>query len=121
MKGKSQTNIVCFREELEVTLKRERRMAEKSLARSKKMVCFNCRQPGEFKQWSMSYIASKKILTQRPICGKKCFPGHMLADCPGAIENGGQVDAPNAGQCYKCGSLEHSSRYFVLTSSPFVD
>ena len=33
-------------EELEVTLKRERRMAEKSLARSKKMVCFNCRQPG---------------------------------------------------------------------------
>ena len=35
----------------------------------------------------------------------------MLADCPGAIENGGQVDAPNAGQCYKCGSLEHSSRY----------
>ena len=35
------------REELEVTLKRERRMAEKSLARSKKMVCFNCRQPGE--------------------------------------------------------------------------
>merc|ERR1712192_79741 len=68
-------------EELEVTLKRERRTAEKSLARSKKMVCFNCRQPG-----------------------------HMLADCPGAIENGGQVDAPNAGQCYKCGSLEHSSR-----------
>ena len=36
----------------------------------------------------------------------------MLADCPGAIENGGQVEAPNAGQCYKCGSLEHSSRYF---------
>merc|ERR1711936_465053 len=68
-------------EELEVTLKRERRMAEKSLARSKKMVCFNCRQPG-----------------------------HMLADCPGAIEKGGQVEAPNAGQCYKCGSLEHSSR-----------
>lgn len=68
-------------EELEVTLKRERRMAEKSLARSKKMVCFNCRQPG-----------------------------HMLAECPGAIENGGQVEAPNAGQCYKCGSLEHSSR-----------
>jgi len=68
-------------EELEITLKRERRMAEKSLARSKKMVCFNCRQPG-----------------------------HMLADCPGAIEKGGQVEAPNAGQCYKCGSLEHTSR-----------
>jgi len=68
-------------EELEVTLKRERRMAEKSLARSKKMVCFNCRQPG-----------------------------HMLVDCPGAIEKGGQVEAPNAGQCYKCGSLEHTSR-----------
>jgi len=68
-------------EELEVTLKRERRMAEKSLARSKKMVCFNCRQPG-----------------------------HMLADCPGAIEKGGQVEPPNAGQCYKCGSLEHTSR-----------
>ena len=36
--------------------------------------------------------------------------GHMLADCPGAIEKGGQVEAPNAGQCYKCGSLEHTSR-----------
>ena len=42
---------------------------------------------------------------------KASSSGHMLADCPGAIENGGKVEAPNAGQCYKCGSLEHSSRY----------
>ena len=52
MKGEPQSVIlVLFREELEVTLKRERRMAEKSLARSKKMVCFNCRQPGETKKY----------------------------------------------------------------------
>ena len=41
------------KEETEFALKRERRRAEKSLARSKKLVCFNCREPG-----------------------------HMLADCP---------------------------------------
>ena len=99
---------VSFREELEVTLKRERRMAEKSLARSKKMVCFNCRQPGEITLLQRKYHHKDKCVA------RKCNPGHMLADCPGAIENGGQVDAPNAGQCYKCGSLEHSSRYFLF-------
>ena len=39
--------------EMDEALKRERRKAEKTLARSKKLVCFNCREPG-----------------------------HMLADCP---------------------------------------
>merc|ERR1719270_659237 len=34
------------REEIKETLKRERRRAEKALAREKKYVCFNCRQPG---------------------------------------------------------------------------
>ena len=93
-----------------MTLKRERRMAEKSLARSKKMVCFNCRQPGEI-----------HCHTENVCITRKYNPGHMLADCPGAIENGGQVDAPNAGQCYKCGSLEHSSRYFSFLYSLYVD
>jgi len=45
------------KKELDEALKRERRIAEKSLARSKKLVCFKCRQPG-----------------------------HMLADCPLAVD-----------------------------------
>lgn len=68
------------KQELEATLKKERRIAEKSLARSKKVVCFNCRQPG-----------------------------HMLADCP----DGSKVtesDQPASGHCFKCGSLEHTSK-----------
>jgi len=70
-------------EELEITLKRERRMAEKTLARSKKFVCFNCREPG-----------------------------HMLAECPEPLneENIKPEIAPVSGQCYKCGSLEHTSK-----------
>lgn len=32
--------------ELDSSLKRERRIAEKKLARTKKLVCFKCRQPG---------------------------------------------------------------------------
>lgn len=65
--------------ELEATLKRERRIAEKSLARSKKLVCFNCRQPG-----------------------------HMLADCPSATVS--EAAQPASGHCFKCGSLEHTSK-----------
>jgi len=63
--------------ELEATMKKERRIAEKSLARSKKLVCFNCREPG-----------------------------HMLADCPNAKK---EVH-PASGLCFKCGSLEHTSK-----------
>ena len=44
-----------------MTLKRERRMAEKSLARSKKMVCFNCRQPGDPKQIAGGNASSEHI------------------------------------------------------------
>ena len=53
--------FVLLREELELTLKRERRMAEKSLARSKKMVCFNCRQPGDPKQIAGGNSSSEHI------------------------------------------------------------
>merc|ERR1719187_59409 len=66
--------------ELEATMKRERRIAEKSLARSKKLVCFNCRAPG-----------------------------HMLSDCPLANTDAGQGQA-HTGHCFKCGSLEHTSK-----------
>ena len=69
------------KQEVDEALKRERRRAEKTLARSKKLVCFNCRQPG-----------------------------HMLADCPNT-ENIKMEDMPKAaGHCFKCGSLEHSSK-----------
>ena len=67
--------------EVDEALKRERRRAEKSLARNKKLVCFNCREPG-----------------------------HVLADCP-STEKIRMEDMPAAaGHCFKCGSLEHSSK-----------
>jgi len=65
------------KQELEATMKKERRIAEKGLARSKKLVCFSCREPG-----------------------------HMLADCPNAMT---EVHAAS-GHCFKCGSLEHTSK-----------
>ena len=69
------------KQEVDDALKRERRRAEKTLARSKKLVCFHCREPG-----------------------------HVLADCP-HTENIKVEDMPAAaGHCFKCGSLEHTSK-----------
>jgi zinc finger CCHC domain-containing protein 9 len=70
-------------EELREALKLERRRAEKELARSKKSVCFHCRQPG-----------------------------HVLADCPQAQKEQLKRSKGDlhAGMCFKCGSTEHSSR-----------
>merc|ERR1711892_341157 len=70
------------KQELEATLKKERRIAEKTLARSKKLVCFNCREPG-----------------------------HMLADCPNAKAEDADMGHAASGHCFKCGSLEHTSKY----------
>jgi len=69
------------KQELEAAMKKERRIAEKSLARSKKLVCFNCRQPG-----------------------------HMLADCPSAKTEESDMVHAASGHCFKCGSLEHTSK-----------
>jgi len=69
------------KQELEATLKKERRIAEKGLARSKKLVCFNCREPG-----------------------------HMLADCHHAKAEEGDLGHAASGHCFKCGSLEHTSK-----------
>eukprot|EP00092_Neocalanus_flemingeri_P014648 GFUD01015810.1.p1 GENE.GFUD01015810.1~~GFUD01015810.1.p1 ORF type:complete len:427 (+),score=170.41 GFUD01015810.1:77-1357(+) len=69
------------KQELEATMKKERRTAEKCLARSKKLVCFNCREPG-----------------------------HMLADCPNAKAEENDVVHAASGHCFKCGSLEHTSK-----------
>jgi len=67
--------------EMDEALKRERRKAEKTLARSKKLVCFNCREPG-----------------------------HMLADCPNKNDVTCDTMPGAAGHCFKCGSLEHTSK-----------
>ena len=69
------------KEEVDFALKRERRKAEKTLARSKKLVCFNCREPG-----------------------------HMLADCPHTESVKVEAMPTAAGHCFKCGSLEHTSK-----------
>merc|ERR1712037_438264 len=70
------------KEEVKETLKRERRRAEKALARRTKHVCFNCRQPG-----------------------------HDLAECPQASSGPKKPTAASSGKiCFKCGSNEHTSR-----------
>ena len=69
------------KQELEAAMKKERRIAEKSLARSKKFVCYNCREPG-----------------------------HMLADCPNAKAEESDLGHAASGHCFKCGSLEHTSK-----------
>ena len=69
------------KQELEATLKKERRIAEKGLARSKKLVCFNCREQG-----------------------------HMLSDCPNAKVKEADLGHAASGHCFKCGSLEHTSK-----------
>merc|ERR1711915_142580 len=69
------------KQEIDEAIKRERRRAEKTLARSKKLVCFNCREPG-----------------------------HMLADCPNKKDVTCDTMLGASGHCFKCGSLEHTSK-----------
>ncbi len=70
-------------EELEAELKKERRRAEKELARFNKTLCYNCRRPG-----------------------------HLLSECPQARQESLKKDGRPSQQqcCYKCGSSEHTSR-----------
>lgn len=67
--------------ELSAELKKERRRAEKDLARFHKDVCYGCRQPG-----------------------------HQLAACPQAKRQVLDKDVLHSGQCYKCGSDDHTSK-----------
>jgi len=76
------------RTEIDVLIKKERRNAENELARFKKKVCLNCRKEG-----------------------------HWLAQCPLASNDGivqksknNEELKPNSGLCFKCGSLEHTSK-----------
>jgi len=70
--------------EIAETMKRERRKAERELAKFRKMVCFNCRQSG-----------------------------HLLIDCPQQKKenSGGDASKVQAGNhCFKCGSKDHTSK-----------
>ncbi|KAF5282902.1 hypothetical protein FQR65_LT14179 [Abscondita terminalis] len=66
------------RTEINKALKLERRKAEKSLAREKKKVCFNCR-----------------------------ISGHTISECP-KLEETSNVEQFQTGICFKCGSTEHT-------------
>lgn len=66
------------RGEIKVTMKLERRKAEKALAREKKKSCFHCR-----------------------------MSGHVLSECP-ELEYKQSHDSTTAGICFKCGSTEHT-------------
>ncbi|XP_066992476.1 ankyrin repeat domain-containing protein 11 [Anabrus simplex] len=66
------------RDEVNRTMKLERRKAEKALAREKKKVCFHCRKPG-----------------------------HNLSECP-ELDDGKSQDVQGTGICFKCGSTEHT-------------
>ena len=86
------TLIDCsIQEEIKETLKRERRRAEKALARQKKYVCFNCRQPG-----------------------------HELSECPETAASGGPkrpAAATSSGKiCFKVRTVIRNwlFQYFLL-------
>jgi len=73
-------------EELNAYIKKERRSCENEMNRMKGKVCLNCRQEG-----------------------------HWLAQCPqgnnsGIQENKDSNMKPNSGLCFKCGSLDHTSK-----------
>merc|ERR1712142_304899 len=121
------------KEELEATIKRERRIAEKSLARSKKLVCFNCRAPGHmlsdcpnaktdigqgasghcFKCGSLEYTSKdckSKLRRENAYRFAVCFickeEGHLAKACP----DNPKGLYPKGGGCIFCGSVEHLKR-----------
>eukprot|EP00088_Acartia_fossae_P058312 TRINITY_DN6826_c0_g1_i1.p1 TRINITY_DN6826_c0_g1~~TRINITY_DN6826_c0_g1_i1.p1 ORF type:complete len:476 (-),score=118.99 TRINITY_DN6826_c0_g1_i1:87-1514(-) len=122
------------REEVEEAVKKERRIAEKRLARSKKLVCFKCRQPGHmlsncplegsateskpdsgicFKCGSLEHI-SKDCKSKQKREGAynfaTCFickqEGHIAKACP----DNPKGLYPRGGGCIFCGSVEHLKR-----------
>lgn len=121
------------KEELEATIKRERRIAEKSLARSKKLVCFNCRAPGHmlsdcpnaktdigqgasghcFKCGSLEHTSKdckSKLRRENAYRFAVCFickqEGHLAKACP----DNPKGLYPKGGGCVFCGSVEHLKR-----------
>jgi len=119
--------------ELEATMKRERRIAEKSLARSKKLVCFNCRAPGHmlsecphaktdigqgasghcFKCGSLEHISKdckSNLKRENAYRFAVCFickqEGHLAKTCP----DNPRGLYPKGGGCVFCGSVEHLKR-----------
>lgn len=76
--------------EIHRTILLERRKAEKSLSRDKKLVCFKCRGAG-----------------------------HLLSDCPELNNSEKLVEGIGSGICFKCGSTEHTSFVCKIKSKEF--
>jgi len=122
------------KKELEAAIKKERRIAEKSLARSKKLVCFKCRQPGHmladcpqggdkddkrpdsglcFKCGSLEHKSKdckSKLKRENAYNFATCFickeEGHLAKACP----DNPKGLYPKGGGCVFCGSVEHLKR-----------
>ena len=116
--------------EIEETLKRERRRAERKLANFRKMVCFNCRQSGhllvdcpletssaEKSSETHCFKCGSKDHTSKNCASKSkgkdaynfatCFickqTGHLAKSCP----DNPRGLYPKGGGCRFCGSVEH--------------
>merc|ERR1712013_637965 len=114
-------------------VKKERRIAEKSLARSKKLVCFNCRAPGHmlsecpnaktdigqgasghcFKCGSLEHTSKdckSNLRRENAYRFAVCFickqEGHLAKACP----DNPRGLYPKGGGCVFCGSVEHLKR-----------
>lgn len=116
--------------EVESALKLERRRCEKSLARMKKNVCFNCRKPGHI--LSQCPEVQENVDTAHDVCYRcgstehkaytckvasgKSFPfaqcfickerGHITRECP----DNSKGLYPRGGCCILCGAVTHLKR-----------
>ncbi|KAK4305063.1 hypothetical protein Pmani_023028 [Petrolisthes manimaculis] len=112
-------------EEVNNTIKRERRKEERALKNERNRVCLQCRQPGhlvsECPQGGkelICYLCGSTEHKSRECTAKSkdnfvhatCFEcgesGHIVRQCP----NNPRGLYPNGGACRECGSVEHLAR-----------
>ena len=92
--------------EIKEVLKRERRKAEKFLAKSKKNVCFQCREPGHVLNDCPQQKTSKSI-SKMGNCFKCGSNEHTSKDCESKLKG---ADAYRFAECFVCKQTGHLAK-----------